>query len=250
MQIPDALKKTPVLVGGGVVLLIIIIAVAKRGSSASASSGTVDNTGAQLATQQANVQIAQINADIQKQQIQSSADVTLGSYQRDVSLANINAQTQVAGAQIASDLQVTTQKIASDENVNLQNLDYSHDIATRQTENNRILGLTAEDTKRLISANETAAAQNVALTQIDTNRYLGQLAIKSNEVVNMRNADLEQSRIDAAERIQDFTTSRALTYAQVSGANQVAAIKANKPSTLQTIFGGLGGVAKLAGVFV
>lgn len=249
MDIPEGLKKPPVLIGVGVVALIVIIVIAKRGQTTQ-TTAAVDNTGAQLATQQANVQIAQMNADIQKQQIQTTGDVTLGGYARDVSLANIQTQGQVAGAKIASDLQTTTQKIASDENVNLQSLDYSHDIANRQLEDQRILGLTMEDTKRLINTQNTTVAQNVAITQIDANRFLGELSIRSGEAIAMRQAASTDAATAAQERISDFTTSRALTYATINGSNQVAAIKANKPSTLQTIFSGLGGVAKLASVFV
>ena len=251
MQIPEALKKTPVLIGGGVVIFIIIIFLAKRGSSASTSTATTqDNTAAQLATQASNVQIAQINADISKAQIQAASEVTLGSYTRDVSLADITSKTQVAGAKISADLQTTTQSTAANENVALQNLDYSHDIANRQLENQRVLGLTEEDTKRLLGTQANQVQQTLGVTQIDANRYLGTLAINSNEAIAMRDADLKAQQIDSQERIADFTTNRALTYTQITGANQVAAAKAAKPTWFQSLMGGLGGAAKLAEVFV
>ena len=240
MNIPPVLKKTPVLVGAGVVVLIIILAARKSASNQSTSaSGGYNYTAALAATQAANIQIAGINADLQKAAIAANAEVTLGSYSKDVSLANITAQTQVAAA-----------KVASDENVSLTGLDYSHDIANRQLENNRILGLTQEDTKRLISTQTTQADMTVKLTALDVQRFLGQQSIASDEVKHMQDLALAEKEIATQERIADFTTSRALTWQQITGANQVAAIKANKPGFWQTLGGVLGGAANLAKVFV
>lgn len=238
MDIPEPLKKSPVLIGGAVVVFIIIIMLAKKGGSGQTQSSGTDNSAA-LATQSANVQIAGINADLQKEQIRASSEVTLGSYARDVSLANIVAQTQVAGA-----------KITSDENITLTGLDYSHDIANRQLEDNRVLGLTQEDTKRLLGTQENQTRLTLGITQIDANRYIAERAIHSDEVKQARVIDLAGRSLDSQERIADFTTSRALTYEQISGANQVAAAKAAKPSWFQSLMSGLGGVAQIASVFV
>lgn len=244
VTIPPFLKKTPVLIGAGVVVLIIILAMRKSQSAQTSSTGGSDDYASRMAaTQAANVQIAGLNAEVQKAAITGNTEITLGSYSKDVSLANIQAQQNVAAA-----------KITSDENVNLAGLDYSHDIANRQLENNRILGLTGEDTKRLLSTQENQTRLTLGVTAIDAQRFIAERTLSSEEVQQARELQLRQSELESNERIADWTTTRALTYAQITGANQVAAVKAAKPSNLQTFLGGiggaLGGAASLAKVFV
>lgn len=241
MSIPPFLKKTPVLIGAGVVVLIIIIAAKKSASSSSSSADTSGGGyGAQMAaTQAANVQIAGLNAEVQKAAINANAEITLGSYSKDVSLAGITASQNLGVA-----------KITSDENVNLASLDYSHDLGNRQLENNRILGLTAEDTKRLISTQENDTRLKLGVTEIDANRFIAERAISSQEARNIRDNQIRQAQIESNERIQDRTSSRALTYAEIEGRNKVAAAKAAKPGFWGSLGSALGGAAKLAEVFV
>lgn len=225
VEIPALLKKPPILIGG-VVLIVVIIVIAKRGSSTSSGSGNyqtqVDAVNAN------NLGIAQINADVEKQSITSQVDSLGLSIAGQVNLAGISAQKDVALAQVVSTTNLTSQ----------------------QLENNRILGLSQEDTKRLINTQDNQTQLTLGVTALDTQRAIANRAYASQDYANVLNFQLGTAKISSDERVQDFTTSRALTYATISGSNQVAAIKANKPSTLQTIFGGLGNVAKLASVFL
>jgi hypothetical protein len=234
MEIPEVLKKKPVLIGGAVVALVIIIALAKKGQGTTPSGGTDI-----AAINAANSQIAQLNADVAKAQIQAGRDITLGSYTRDVNLANLTTAKEIAAA-----------KIISDEDVSLQSLDYSHDIANRQLENNRILGLTQEDTKRLISTQENQTRLSLGITAIDAQRFIAERSLNAQEVEQARELEFQQQQLDSQERIADFTSSRALTYQQIVGSNQVAAIKANKPGFWQSLGGILKGGAGLAELFV
>jgi len=217
MQIPETLKKPPVIIGG--IIVFIIILLVSRKSQSSASSGSDVYASEQAATQAANIQIAQINADLQKAQLQ--------------------AQVQQSG--LGSAERVSLAQIATNENVALQTSSYSYDIANRQLENNRILGLTQEDTKRLLSTQDNQTRLTLGITTLDTQRYLGERAIASEEAQQAREIAFRNNQLQSQERVADFTSSRALTYAQIQGQSQVDAIKASKPKWYESFLSGLGG---------
>jgi hypothetical protein len=226
MDVPSLLKKPPVIIGG-VILVIIIIVLSRRGSAASGG----DSYAQQLsATSAANASIAQLNAQTEQIRIQAGVQtigLTLGAQ---TAQQNIDAQKIVA-----------LSKIASDENVNLQTADYQYDLANKQVEANRILGLTHEDTMRLVSTQENNTRLTLGLTALDVNRYLGERALQSEEVKQARELTYREKELASNERIADFTSSRALTYATIQGNTQVQAIKAGKPSVWAGFLGGLGG---------
>lgn len=212
MEIPPILKKPPVIIGAVVLVVIILVVSRKNAASGSSASGS---------------DIASANAAIaaQNQQSQIAAGIALAQAQigGTVSLANIEAQRTVALA-----------KISADENVNLSSGDYQYAVANKQLENNRILGLTQEDTKRLISTQTNQTAITLGTASINA-----QLAAQANQL------KFQTSQLESNERINDLVTSRALTFQQITGANQIAAIQANKPSWFQSLMGGLGGIAKI-----
>lgn len=225
MEIPALLKK-PVVLIGGVILVIVIIVIAKRGSTGASGGGDYQ---AQVdEVNQNNLGIAQINAEVEKQSLQAQVDSLGLSIGGQVNLAGVAAQKDVALAQITSDATIAGQAL----------------------ENNRILGLSMEDTKRLINTQDDQTALTLGITALDTQNKIAQRAYASQDYQAILNFQLGTKYIDSNERIQDFTTSRALTYANITGQNQIAAIKANKPSWFQSLIGGLGGVAKLADVLV
>lgn len=225
MEVPAFFKKPPVLIGA-VILIIVILVIAKKGS---ASSGTTDYAG-QLAAVNANNQaIAQINADVANKSVQAQVDSLGLSIGGQVNLAGISAQKDVALA-----------KIASDTSVQLQVADYGYTLSNQQLENNRILGLAGEDTKRLINTQDDQTKLTLGITGLDTQRAIAERAYNSQDYANLLGFQLGTTKIASDERVQDFTSSRALTYATISGANQVAAIKAAKPSAWTSFLGSLG----------
>jgi hypothetical protein len=153
-------------------------------------------------------------------------------------LAGIEAGRQLGLSKIGSDENVSLSKIKSDENVSMQGQDYQYSLGNKELENNRILGLSQEDTKRLIATQENG-----------TKLTLGMRAIDSQEQTQLEQFALAREKISSDERVQDFTTSRALTFQTISGQNQVAAAKAAKPSWFQTFMGGLGGIASVIKAF-
>jgi hypothetical protein len=226
VEIPPILKKPPVLIGG-VVLIVIILIISKRGSSGSTSSASYD---AQVAsTQSANLSIAQLNAQTAQQQI--SADVSkLG--------LTIGGQVNLAGVKAQRD--VALSKIATDSTIALQTADYAYQIGNKQLENNRILGLTGEDTKRLLSTQENQTKLTLGITALDTQKYIAGRALQSQEYQAQQQFQYLTDKLSSDERIQDFTTSRALTYANITTQGQVAAIKAGKPSAFAGFLNNLG----------
>ncbi|HEV7738620.1 MAG TPA: hypothetical protein VGO47_14765 [Chlamydiales bacterium] len=216
------LVKSPVAIVGGLILIVVIFLASKGKSTATANTGQ-SYSSIQAANQAASIQIAQINAQTDIARINAGVATIGATLGGQAQLANIEAQRLVA-----------LSKIQSDENVSLQGMDYQYAVANQSLENNRILGLTSEDTKRLISTQTTQAQLTLGMSALDTQRYLGISAIDSAERQRLE-------EIASGERVSDFTSSRALTYAQITGRNQVDAIKANKPGALSTFLGALGG---------
>lgn len=217
MQIPEFAKKPPIIIGG-IVLFVIIILAARKGQS-SASASTSDYANSLATTQASNIEIARINADIQKAQIAAGVQQSeLGATER-----------------------VALSKLTIDENVALQTSSYAYDLSNKQLENNRILGLTKEDTTRLLSTQDNQTRLTLGITTLDTQKYLGTLAINSAEAQQAREIQFRNNQLDSQERVADFTSSRSLTYAQIQGQSQVDAIKANKPKWYESFLGALGG---------
>lgn len=238
MEIKQIIK-SPVAIIGGIILVVIIVVMSRSKSGATTSSSGYD--AARLAASQANasnaVQVAQINAGVDVARLQAGVETIKATLGGQAQLQSIDAQRAVA-----------LQKIASDENTTLQGLDYTYDISRVQLENNRILGLSQEDTKRLISTQENQTALQLGMSSLDTQRYLTQISLDSQERQQVQLLGYANAQLESNERISDFTSSRALTYANIQGQNQVAAIKASKPSAWSTFLGGLGqGVGGLLG---
>lgn len=222
MEIPAAIKKPPVLIGGAVVLLIVIIVAARKGGSTSTSSQTDNYSSYLAATSAANTQIAQINAETQR-------DITLGGYSRDVSLAGITASREVEIA-----------RLTTGENVALASAEYAYDLGNKQIENNRILGLTQQDTIRLLSTQENQTRLTLGITEIDANRFIAERALQSEEVRQARELTFRHAELESGERVADWTSSRALTYAQIVGRSQVDAASAAKPKWYDFLAQGVG----------
>lgn len=228
MEIPAILKKPPVIIGG-VVLVVVILVVSKKGS-VSSISGNGSYASQLAATQAANIQIAQVNAATEQARLQAGVATISASLGGQASLANIEAQRIVA-----------LSKIASDEAVSLTGMDYQYAVSNKQLENNRILGLTTEDTKRLTSTQENQTRLTLGVRALDVQQYIADRALSSQELLGMREYDYRERALESGERVADFTSSRALTYAGIQGANQVAAAEAAKPSPWTAFLGSLGG---------
>lgn len=213
MQIPEFAKKPPVIIGG-IIVFIIILLVARKGqpSASSPNNAYANNVAA------ANMQIAQLNVDLQRAQLTAANDALA----------------------IQSGERVTLARYTTEENVALQTGSYAHDIANRQLENQRVLGLTKEDTTRLLSTQENQTRLTLGVTELDTARFLGERAIASSEVQQARELQFRESQLASNERVQDFTSSRYLTYAQIQGRNQVDAANAARPKWYERLAGGLG----------
>jgi len=233
----EYLKKPSVIIGA-IVTFVVFYVIAKS-TSGGTKSQTTDYAQANLAAQQANaasaVSIANINSQVDIARLRAGVDTISATLGGQTNLAAVDAQRVISLSKIRSDENVGLAKITSDENVALQGQDYSYNLNNKQLENTRILGLSQEDTKRLISTQ----TNQTALT-------LGMRAIDSQEQTQLEALDVARSKIASDERVQDFTTSRAITFQQVSGQNQVSAIKASKPSWFQSLMGtgGIGGILK------
>lgn len=219
------LKKPPVIIGG-IILVVVILVVSKKQSAATYSTpvGTGGGAGADA------TMLAQIEAQTEQSRIAAGVALAQAQLGSTVNLAGIEAQRIVA-----------LSKIQSDENVNLTTADLAHDVANRQLENNRILGLTQEDTQRLISTQDNQTKLTLGIHEIDATKFIAERALNSQEVIAAREFAFRQSELESNERINDVNGSRALTYAEITGRNQIGAIKAGKPGALSTFLGAFGG---------
>lgn len=229
MEIKQIIKSPVAIIGGVILIVVIFLASRSKNSATTSSSGYA----AQLSASQANaanaVSIAQINAGVDVARLQAGVETIKATLGGQAELQSIDAQRAVA-----------LQKILSDETTTLQGLDYTYDISRIQLENNRILGLSQEDTKRLISTQENQTALQLGMSALDTQRYLTQISLDSQERQQVQLLGFANAQLESTERVADFTSSRALTYANIQGQNQVAAIKASKPSAWSSFLGGLG----------
>lgn len=220
MALPEILKKPPVIIGG-IILVVVIIVLSKRGTGTTSVTASSNND----AVRAANVQIASLNAQTEQERIRAGVGAIQATLGGQIGLAQVEAQRIVA-----------LSKIASDENVGLALNEYQYDIANKQLENNRILGLTQEDTRRLVATQQ----YGLGMSTLDTNRYIATRALESAEVQQARQLQYDVTALETSERVNDINTSRALTYQTITGQNQTAAIRAAKPSAWSGFLSSLG----------
>lgn len=237
------LKKPSVIIGAIITFVIFyLIAKATSGGGSKGTAQQSDYAANSLAAQQANaasaVSIANINSQVDIARLSAGVATISATMTGQANLAGIEASRQLGLSKVASDENISISKIRSDENVTMQGQDYQYNLQNKQLENNRVLGLSQEDTKRLISTQEN-----------QTKLVLGTKMIDSQERTQIETLSLARDKIASDERVQDFTTSRALTFNQISGQNQVNAAKAAKPTWFQTLMGGLGGITSLIKAF-
>jgi hypothetical protein len=96
------------------------------------------------------------------------------------------------------------------------------------------------DAQKIVALTKLATDTQLGLVGLDYQHDVAVRAISSAEIQQARDLQLKQAEIDANERIANFTTSRALTYAQIQGVNQIGAIKASQPSIWGGFLTGLG----------
>lgn len=211
--------KSPVVYIGAIGVVVVVYLASRAKGGGGGSSAQEQYMSAQAANAANQLSLAQINAQTEQQRISAGVatlNATLGSQ---TSLAGVEAQRAVALA-----------KIASDENLGLQESTYGYDLQNKSLENQRVLGLTAEDTKRLLGQDA-----------LNTQRYISEMTLNSAERLQLQEFGFREKELESNERIQDFISLRGLSYAQIQGANQIGAIKASKPSAWSTFLGSLGG---------
>jgi hypothetical protein len=238
-----AYLKKPSVIIGAIITFVIFYLIARATSGKAASSGGQSNYAEQnAAINQTNaasaISIANINSQVDIARLQAGVATISATMTGQANLAGIEAGRTLGLAKVASDENVGLSSIAANRDVTMQGQDYQYSLGNKQLENNRVLGLNMEDTKRLISTQEN-----------HTKLTLGLRAIDSQEQTQLEQLAVAREKLASDERMQDLTTSRALTFQTITGQNQVNAAKAAKPSWFETLMGGLGGVGKIIAAF-
>lgn len=102
------------------------------------------------------------------------------------------------------------------------------------------VSLSGIEAQKIVALAQIGSSTQLGLVNLDFQHDIAGKAITSAEIQQARALAQKQAEIDSAERVANFTTSRALTYAQITGHNQVEAIKAGKPSIWASFLGNLG----------